>query len=118
MELHPFHTRSLLHGLEHALRLRTVRVHKQGYRLGLRDQFGDKFEPLRMQLYDEKADTREVSAWPCETGYKTRHDRIVAAREDDWDCGSRVFRSKCCEVTAACCNHINLAADEVCGQSW
>jgi hypothetical protein len=66
-----------------------------------------------MHLHDEKADTREVSARPCETGYKTRHDRIVAACEDNWDCGSRVFRGKCCEVTAACCNHINLAADEV-----
>jgi hypothetical protein len=39
-----------------------------------------------MQLYDEKADTREVSARPCETGYKTRHDRIVAAREEHAPC--------------------------------
>src|SRR5947209_17126531 len=71
-----------------------------------------------MQLDDEKADAREVSARPCETGYETGHDRIVAAGEDDRDLGRRVFCSECCEVPAACCDHINLAADEVCGQSW
>jgi hypothetical protein len=51
-----------------------------------------------MQLDDKKANAREVSAWPCETGYKTGNDRIVAAGEDDRDLGGRIFRSECCEI--------------------
>src|SRR5947207_495572 len=47
-------------------------------------------------------------------------DGVVAAREDDWDRRSRSFRREWRNDTAACCDQIDLATDEIgsqCGQS-
>src|SRR6202040_2644597 len=60
------------------------------------------------------ADAREVAARPGETGDQTIPD-CVAAGEDDWDRRRCVFR-RVCRRDADSYDHIDFAANKVCGQ--
>ncbi len=94
-ELQPLRARRLLLVSYHALGCQPVRVHQQGDHLGLGNQLGQQFEPLRHQLDEEVAEAGEVAARPGETGDQPVLDRVVAAEEDDRDRRGCAFRRQC-----------------------
>src|SRR5262249_55439374 len=69
-----------------------------------------------MQLDEKESESREVSARARETGDEAGRNGVVAAGEDDWDCGGGSFRRACSKVAATCGDQVDLAADELRGQ--
>src|SRR5215813_6018875 len=69
-----------------------------------------------MQLDQKESETREVSTRARETGDEAGRNGVVAAGEDDWDCGGGSFRRACSKVAATCGDQVDLAADELRGQ--
>src|SRR5204863_6171281 len=49
-----------------------------------------QFEPLRPQLRAHARHTREVAAWPVETGNKANSDRVDSARETGYADGQNI----------------------------
>ena len=114
MELHPFHPRGLLYGLNHLLHALgpCVGVHKQSDRSGLRNQLGQQLDPLGHQLGCQDTDACKVAFRPRETGDQA-FPNWVAGDEDDRDRRGGVFRRTCGYGTAAALDHVHLAGDKI-----
>ena len=83
LERHTLHTGRFLCGCDDALRKLIIRVHQQGYYLGLGKQYGKQLKPLCRQL--KRNGARDVAARSSQAGDQAEFDRNADYCEDDRD---------------------------------
>jgi hypothetical protein len=60
------------------------RVHQDSDRRGMRPQFTQQPQPLRLYFGNKRTDTREVATGTMQASDQAAPDRVGAAHEDDW----------------------------------
>lgn len=92
------------------------RVHEEGGCCGMRPQFTEQPQPLRLHFGNKRADTREVGTGTTEAGDEAAFDRVGATREHDWyDRGRRLGRQGWWLATH-CDNDGHLPTHEITGE--
>ena len=77
-----------------------VRVHENSDRRGVRPQLAHQPQPLRLEVKNERAYTRDVAARAIQAGDEPAPDRVAASGKDDrYARGRRLRRQRRCLAT-------------------